>query len=171
MEKACIETYMSKETSEALGLTGHRLHIIETEKQFKIGDWTAMGFPTEHDAAGSLGFLLQKGDIKCLYLVDSLFCRYSFKGLTHALISANYDSDILRDNVSKGLINPNLANRILANHMSIQSVKQFFLDNDMSQLQQVWLLHLSDTNSDAAMFKKEIQAITGKPVFIGGLNG
>lgn len=165
MEKACIELYTAKETAEAINLTGHRLHIIEPEKQFKIGDWTAMGFPTEHDAAGSLGFLLQKGDIKCLYLVDSLFCRYSFKGLTHVLISINYCTEILKENVKAGNVHPDLANRILANHLSLKTAEDFFQQIDKSKLLNVYILHISNQNGDFNLFKNRIASITGVPIY------
>jgi hypothetical protein len=40
--------------------------------------------------------------------------------------------------------------------------------NDLSKVQEIWLLHLSDGNSDADRFKREIQELTGKPVYVAG---
>jgi len=33
-------------------------------------------------------------------------------------------------------------------------------------VREIWLIHLSDNNSDNARFKREIQELTGKMVFI-----
>lgn len=38
--------------------------------------------------------------------------------------------------------------------------------NDLSKVREIWLLHLSDGNSDAERFKREVMELTGKPVYI-----
>ena len=48
--------------------------------------------------------------------------------------------------------------------------KELLKANDLSKVQQIWLLHLSDGNSDEKRFKREIQELTGKPTFIAGVN-
>jgi hypothetical protein len=37
----------------------------------------------------------------------------------------------------------------------------------MAEVQEIYLLHLSDMNSDAARFRREIEQITGRPVTVG----
>jgi len=61
---------------------------------------------------------------------------------------------------------PALKKRILKSHFSLENVKEFLKANDLSRVQEIWLLHLSDGNSDAERFKREIQELTGKMVFI-----
>ena len=158
---------MSRGTAEALGLSGHRLHIIKAKQQFRIGTWTILPFETQHDAAEPLGFLLanQAGE-KCLYLSDTMYCKYRFHGLTHVAIECNYSLDILKRNVEAGVVPKELKGRILKSHFSLENVKQFLRANDLSWVREIWLLHLSDGNSDAERFKREIQELTGKMVFI-----
>ena len=62
MMRASVNCYMSQGTVEALGLSGHRLHIIKARQQFSIGTWTILPFETQHDAAEPLGFLLANQD-------------------------------------------------------------------------------------------------------------
>jgi hypothetical protein len=50
--------------------------------------------------------------------------------------------------------------------MSLETCKGFLRANDLSRVQEIWLLHLSDANSDAARFKREIQELTGKVVYV-----
>ena len=165
--KAGIDCYMSQGTAEALGISGHRLHIIKAKQQFRIGTWTILPFETQHDAAEPLGFLLanQAGE-KLLYATDTYFIRYRFQGLTHIAVECNYSLDILKRNVEAGAVPKELKSRILKSHFSLENVKKFLMANDLSKVQEIWLLHLSDGNSDAERFKHEIQALTGKPVYI-----
>ncbi len=165
--KAGIDCYMSRGTAEALGLSGHRVHIIKAKQQFRIGTWTILPFETQHDAAEPLGFLLANRDgDKMLYATDTYYIRYRFQGLTHIAVECNYSLDILRANVEAGMVEPALKNRILKSHFSLENVKKFLLANDLSKVQEIWLLHLSDGNSDAAGFKKAIQAATGRMVTV-----
>ena len=165
--KAGIDCYMSAGTAEALGISGHRLHIIKAKQQFRIGTWTILPFETQHDAAEPLGFLLanQDGD-KLLYATDTFYIRYRFQGLTHIMIEANYCMDILKRNVEAGLVEPALKTRILKSHFSLENVKKFLQANDLSKVEAIFLLHLSDNNSDCERFKREVMELTGKPTYI-----
>ena len=164
---AGIDCYISAGTVEALGLSGHRLNIIKAKQQFRIGTWTALPFDTQHDAAEPLGFLLanQAGD-KLLYATDTYYIRYKFHGLTHIMVECNYAADILKRNVEAGAVPKELKSRILKSHFSLENVKRFLQANDLSKVQEIWLLHMSDGNSDAERFKREVMELTGKPTYI-----
>ncbi len=169
MIKAGIDCYMSQGTAEALELSGHRVKIVKPLQQFEIGTWTILPFETQHDAKEPVGFLLgnQAGE-KLLYATDTYYVRYRFEGLTHIMVECNYSLDILQANVEAGLVPEVLKNRLLKSHFSLEHVKDFFKANDLSRVREIWLLHMSDGNSDTDRFKREVQEITGKPVYIAG---
>lgn len=162
---AGVDLYTSRGTADTLGLGHHRLHIIQTRQQFQVGDWTVLPFETQHDAKEPLGFLLATGGEKILYATDTFYIRYRFRGLTRILLEVNYAQDILDANVERGL-SPAHRRRVMRSHMSLETAKDFFRANDLSKVREIWLCHLSDGNSDAERFKREIQALTGKPVYI-----
>jgi phosphoribosyl 1,2-cyclic phosphodiesterase len=165
--RAGIDCYMSRGTAEALEVSGHRANIIKAKQQFRIGTWAILPFETQHDAAEPLGFLLANQDgEKLLYATDTYFIRYRFANLNVIAIECNYSLDILRTNVANGSVEPALKNRILKSHFSLENVKKFLQANDLGKVQEIWLLHLSDGNSDAERFKREIQELTGRMVFI-----
>lgn len=165
--RAGIDVYMSQGTADALRVSGHRLHTIQAKQQFQLGTWTILPFDTQHDAAEPLGYLMANRDEdKLLYLTDSFYCRYRFQGLTHLMLECNYSLDILRANVEAGHIDPALKNRIIKSHFSFEHVKELLKANDLSKVQEIWLIHLSDGNSNAERFKREIQELTGRMVFI-----
>lgn len=167
MMKAGIDCYMSKGTAEALNVSGHRIHIVESKQQFRIGTWTVLPFNTQHDAVEPLGFLMaNKAGEKLLYATDTYYIRYKFSGLTHIMVECNYSLDILQRNVESGHLDKALKKRLLKSHFSLEHVKEFLRANDLTKVQEIWLIHLSDSNSDAERFKQEIQELTGKVVFV-----
>ncbi|TFJ02951.1 MBL fold metallo-hydrolase [Carnobacterium divergens] len=168
LKTTSIDVFTSKGTQETLKLPSYRVRCLEPLKQKQIGNWSIIPFPTEHDASEPFGYLIQsnKSNEKLLFATDTYYIRYKFNGITHLMIECNYALDILNENVKNGRIGAFLKNRILKSHFSLENVKAFIKANDFSQLQEVWLIHLSDSNSDAERFKKEIKAITGTPVYI-----
>jgi phosphoribosyl 1,2-cyclic phosphodiesterase len=165
--KAGIDVYASKGTFEALNITHHRMKPVMAKEQFQIGTWTILPFEVEHDVSEPMGFLLanQQGE-KLLFATDTYYIRYKFKGLTHIMVEANYSMNILNQNISDGIVNKAMKKRLIRSHFSLENVKEFMKVNDLSKVQEIWLLHLSDTNSDADLFKHEIQELTGKMTFV-----
>jgi phosphoribosyl 1,2-cyclic phosphodiesterase len=82
------------------------------------------------------------------------------------MIECNYSKDILDSNVASGKVNQDLRNRIVKSHMELQTVKDMLRANDLSKTEAIYLMHLSDTNADEERFKREIQALTGKIVYV-----
>ena len=148
----------------ALGLEGHRLHLVKAKVGFSLGPWSVLPFDTVHDAAEPLGFLLTLGPERLLFATDTAYVKYRFPGLTHIAIECNYDLGILKQNVAAGLVEREVKKRILRSHMHLGNVKQFLRSNDLSRVQEIVLLHLSDDNSQADRFRREVQQLTGKEV-------
>ena len=125
-------------------------------------------FDIQHDAPEPLGFLLKSvvtGE-KLLYFTDTYYLKYRFNGVTHILCEANYDIDILNENVNGGNVPKCLAERVISSHMSIEHLEQFLKACDLSRLRAVYLCHLSDSNSNAADFRERIQRLTGAEVIV-----
>jgi phosphoribosyl 1,2-cyclic phosphodiesterase len=163
--KAGINVYTSKGTAEALGVSGHRLKTIANRKPFTVGTWTILPFEVEHDAAEPLGFLLaNKRGEKLLFATDTYYIKYKFPGLTHIMVEANYSMDILKENIEAGRVPAVMKKRLMRSHFSLENVKEFLKANELSKVEEIWLLHLSDSNSDEQRFKQEIQQLTGKIV-------
>lgn len=165
--KAGINCYMTAGTAEVLGLSGHRLHIVKPRRQVRIGTWRILPFELQHDAQDPVGFLLanEAGD-KLLYATDTYYLRYRFTGLTQIMVEANYSTELLRQNIDSGLIDSVVARRVVRSHFSLENVLGFLKANDLSKVEGIWLLHLSDQNSDEELFKRKVMEATGKPVYV-----
>ena len=164
--RAGVDVYASQGAINALGVASHRLRPIRAHQQFRLGTWTVLPFDVVHDAAEPLGFLLASRAGKVLYLTDTAYCPYRFNGLTHLMIEANYSLDVIRQNVATGAIPLSHKNRVIQSHMSIERVLDMLRANDLSQMREIHLLHLSDGNSDAERFRLQVQQATGKPVYV-----
>jgi phosphoribosyl 1,2-cyclic phosphodiesterase len=165
--KAGINVYASAGTFEALEVVNHRAITVKSLCQFTIGRFTVLPFDTQHDAKEPLGYLIQHPDFgKLLFATDTFYIKYKFQGLNHIMVECNYSKEILDRNVQSGIVNRSLKNRVLKSHFSLQNVKEFLKANDLSQLKSIYLMHLSNDNSDADYFKSEIEKLTGLPVVI-----
>lgn len=169
MLRVGVDCYMSQGTAKMLCADGHRVHMVVAKEQFKIKDWIILPFDTKHDAEEPLGFLLwQKGGPKILYATDTYYIKYRFSGLTHIMLECNYSLDVLNKMCREGMVDPEHKNRVIRSHMSLETAADFFRANDLSEVRGIWLLHLSDDNSHKDRFKRKIQSVTGKPVYIAG---
>jgi len=167
--KSGIDLYCSRDTAEVLELSGHRLYIDDGAygqrlKFFKKGEaergFKIVGFVTDHDTAGALGYLIDIGTSRILFATDTASMRYRFPGMTHIMIECNYSDEDMTDML------PFLVNRIKKTHMSLEDCLTFLADNDLSKVREIHLIHLSKRNSDPKRFKAEVQKATGLPVII-----
>ena len=160
--KAGIDVYTSQGTIDALKLKHHRLHPVESKQSFTVGDWKILPFDVNHDAAEPLGFLIaNEENEKLLFATDTYYLKYKFPGVQIVAIECNY---------SLGTLSPKLEEivkqRLLKSHFSLDNLVKFFKANDLSKVEEIYLLHLSAGNSDENLFKRTIQAVTGKPVMV-----
>ena len=160
-----MDIYATKGTFLALQLSGHRCKRIRTGNQFRLGDFDIMPFKTVHDAAEPVGFLIANSNgEKLLFLTDTAYCEYKFKGLTQIMIECNFSNDIINEqDMPTGQ-----KQRLLNSHMSLERVLDFFDASDTSKLEEVHLIHLSDGNSDEKLFKRKVQEVVGVPVYVCG---
>jgi len=168
--KAGVDVYASYGTWNALRLDGHhRAHPLKSQQPFDIGTWRVLPFEVEHDVSEPLGYLLaNKSGDKLVFLTDTYYCRYRFEGLTHVMVECNYSIELLDENIAAGRVPSVMKKRLLRSHFSLEHVLDFLRVNDMGRVEEIWLLHLSDNNSDETMFKRRVQEVTGKTVRVAG---
>lgn len=163
------DIYTSAGTADELEITNDpAVHIIKSKESFQLGSFVITPFDTQHDTAEPLGFVIADEKDKLLFATDTYYLKYNFSGLTQIMIECNHSYKIIDENVSNGILNQFLARRLVKSHFSLENVKQWLSKNDLSNVEEIWLLHLSHQNSNANVFKKEIAALTGLPIYIAG---
>lgn len=159
-----INCFMSKGTQDNIDKKYSAYdYIIGNGSFIDIDGWTILAFDVKHDAAAPLGFLLMSPTNKIvLYATDTYYLEYKFTGVTHYLVECNYSENLLQKNAG---IHEDVKSRIRTSHFELENVKEFFKAQDLSKTEKIYLLHLSDENSDEKLFVNEIEKVTGKPVY------
>ena len=171
--QACLISHMHQDHCKAIkevqkfGIPYYSPEEMRISEYVYIGSWAVHAFDAVHDVP-CLGFVMKtriSGE-KLLYLSDSAYCKYRFPDLNFIMIGCNYDADLLNESIAEGTVDRGERHRLIHAHASLQTVKEMLQANDLSQVKAIYLLHLSNRNSDADRFKKEIQELTGKPVYV-----
>lgn len=156
-----VPLVMSAGTSEKLGLYG--VKAISEKPIIDLNGWDILPFEVQHDAAEPLGFLIRTpSGKKICYASDTYYIQYQFPGVNIWMVEANYSEKIMDENDD---LHPIHKDRVRQSHFEIENLKSFFAAQDLSVTEKIYLLHLSDDNSDENYFKSEIQKVTGLPVY------
>lgn len=132
-----------------------------------IDTWRVTPFPVQHDAE-CYGYMLDSchtGD-RLVYITDAESVPYTFEHVNYMMLEANYSAEILAANATNGRLTDELAARIAQTHMSIEHAAEILSQLDPHELRQVWLLHLSNDNSNAEEFRRIAERTTGVEVYI-----
>lgn len=182
MLKTGIDCYMSYGTAEELEVLNHHRVINFKRKNYlsfepitkqeyrsvQIGSNVILPFESVHDTKESVNYFILDNisDETLLFITDTAYVQYRFDRIDYLMIECNYVKKTLDNNVRKGILDINLRNRIVSNHMGLETVIGFLQANDLSKLKKIYVMHLSEHNSDEELIKTEIQKITGKSVVI-----
>lgn len=158
---AGINVYATDGTFRALGVANsHRAIVTFAHDKFKVGGFEIRPFDVEHDVPEPVGFHIEHEECgKVLFLTDSFYCKYSFSGLSNIIIEANHDQALIKDAKF-------LRDRVITSHMSIKTCRELLASSDLSKVQKIVLIHLSERNSNGKDFKYQVEQQTGKQVYI-----
>lgn len=165
--KAGVDVWLSVGTSKALKLNHHRVKNFRNDtyvyKVVTIGSFEIIPFKAIHDTAEPVNFYIRDliSDERLAFITDSAFCRFKLPGLNYLMIECNFVKSVLDSEVMNNDLNVHLRNRIVANHLSLETLLEFLKANNLSNLKKVYLLHLSDSNSNEEMIKDEVVKIVG----------
>ena len=165
---AAIPVYASEGTIKGfvLGKQQRKAHAISSDVLFRVGDFSIYPFRTEHDSNEPFGYLIHHPEMgNCVFATDTYYLKYTFANLSQVMLECNYDNGILDKNVADGIVPPIVRDRVYKSHMSLNTNIETLKANDLSQVVNIVLLHLSGHNSDSAMFTKAVEEETGKLVY------
>lgn len=157
-----IKCYAQLDVFNKYGVVAMPEYVIQPEKSFTVGNFKVLAFPVRHDVP-CVGFLIDHPETgRFIFLTDTNFCDYTFANLNNIIIEANFCHDIIKKKYSHDNGKEFLKNRIFKSHFSLRDCKEMLLANDLRKVQNIVLIHLSDSNSDEKRFQKEVYELTGK---------
>jgi phosphoribosyl 1,2-cyclic phosphodiesterase len=155
-----IDLFAQKETFDVLKLKQkHKLNEIKPRSAFTLDNFKIMPFEVAHDVP-TLGFLINHpcfGNL--VFITDTYYCRYKFNDVNHFVIEANYSEKIIDEKTKEGM--KFLRDRVIQSHFSLENCIDYLKGNSLKKCRNVVLIHLSNENSNEAMFMSEIQKNTG----------
>jgi phosphoribosyl 1,2-cyclic phosphodiesterase len=165
MLKYNISVLVSNEHNEKCGIKNSLLKAIKPNDKIEIDKFSVIPFDVPHDVP-CLGFLIHHAEMGAtLFATDTCYLPCTFSNLNNILIECNYRKDILDENIRSGRIQFDQIKGTLS-HMSYETCLQTLLANDLSAVNNIVLIHLSDINSNAGEFQRGIHEATGKTVHI-----
>lgn len=127
------------------GIPIYRPYAYEPNARPKadFGKFHIQCFPLEHDVP-CYGFLITHPEMgKLVYITDTAYCKYRFKGLNHILVECNYDERMLDDEYGA-------KSHVLRDHMSIDTALRFLNVNYSDCTNNIVAVHMSSQNIDKA---------------------
>ena len=147
-------------TFDELGIKGHHNAKCVVNKQFvNVGTFEIMFLEMFHDVP-CLGFFIRSCVTKerLLFATDTYMIKYAINGLNYIMIEANYDIDLVESDAQR--------KRLVNSHMSIETAIEYLNSIDLSNVKEIYILHLSARHSNEMDFKRRVMEATGKPVIV-----
>lgn len=152
------------EVLQAKGITRNAT-AITLGNAYRLGGFVVTPFALQHDVP-CVGYAIQHPECgKVVFITDTYACQYRFRGVSNYLLECNYSDAILNANIAAGRVQPAMRDRLLTSHFELSNCIGFLQSSDLSQVQKVVLIHLSDGNSNAAQFVQSVREATGKRVY------
>lgn len=166
--KQGLNVYATAGTHKAsMSVGNHRAKVCKSKEQFQIGNFRVIPFEVKHDAAEPVGFLINHSETgNVLFLTDSVYSPYTFRNLNNIIIEANFSKAIIDKKFGSDSGKEFLRNRILQSHFSLENCKDMLSANDLTKVNNIVLIHLSDNNSNEVQFKREVADLTCKTVTV-----
>lgn len=143
----------------------HNARLITEGRGIIIGGFKVRPLPVSHDVPCHAFIIDHQETGKILFMTDSFMSEYIFPSLHHILIETNYCDEVLMEKISCGATHPAMRKRLMETHMELQTCKGILRANNLTNVMNIVLLHLSSENSDEARFIREVKEVTGKQVY------
>lgn len=156
-----ITVFSTDETARNLSILNHPYHKLLSQFQRHSDEFTHLPFELKHDVP-CVGFVIYHSECgQIVFATDTSKLNYIFPHTKHFIIEANYCEAIIEDNANKYV-----SNRVKETHLSIQKAVKFIKKQDLSTIENIILIHLSNRNSDELIFKNVMIEEIGIPTHI-----
>lgn len=160
-----FRTLALPEVWKAKGIHDRHAYDVESGQTYKIGNFILMPFLVEHDVP-CVGYLIHHPSMGLLlFATDTSTLDINVPKMRHILVECNYSVSALRRAIEEHRTDESQVARLAKSHMEFATTKAFLQRNDLSDVSEIVLIHLSANNSDCDKFVSEIQSMTGKPTY------
>lgn len=156
-------TYANRETVKLYG--GKKATILNSWNKVYIDDYIVTPFDLDHDIA-AFGFIIEDSQERLLFVNDTKFIRWDLSTyeFDYIMIEANYNDELIDVTLDRN-------KRTLNSHLSLDTVISTLQTLKLDRLKEIYLLHLSDHNSNEELMFKKLSEATKKRILIANKNG
>jgi phosphoribosyl 1,2-cyclic phosphodiesterase len=164
-----VPIYATKTTLDSEpGIIPDNKRVISEWEKVTIKNLDVYGFEINHDILGGLGYIVKSrvSDEKLLFVTDTQSIKYDLSKVTFTeiMVECNYMPELMDANDLKD-------RRTINTHLSLTGTIEFLKTLNLSKCNGIYLIHLSDGNSDEAKMVAEVQKATGIPTYVCGKYG
>lgn len=143
---------------------------VKDGETYNIHKFNITAYRVKHDVE-CYSYLIECEGERILFITDTCGFPYNIADVSTILIEANYDVNILKNNIANGMPLTH-AKRVVEAHMNLDNAIEVCQRIKNDALKHIVLLHLSDSNSDSFSFVEKMQSRTGVATYIAekGLN-
>lgn len=140
---------------------------VEHGKTYHLGKFSVTPLAVEHDV-DCFAYLVHHPDMKTLmFATDCWNLHQVVKGVSHYLIEANYQDDILNEAVRGGRTVASQADRIRLSHMSLKHCVEYLKMCEADKTARtITLIHASERHLDKQNAELTVAGQTGVPTWV-----
>ena len=162
--KAGIEVYATSAVKEynKFGVTA-----VEHGKTYQVGNFRVTPLKVEHDVEcfAYLVHHLEMGTL--MFATDCWNLHQVVKGVSHYLIEANYQDEVLDESVRTGKTIQSMADRVRLSHMSLKHCVEYLKMCDAGKTAKtITLIHASERHLDKKHAELTVAGQTGVPTWV-----
>ena len=133
------------------------VNLLKLGEKTQIGGFKVQPIRVPHSCE-CYAFLIEHSDMgRMLFCTDCKKFLYKIKNLNHIFIEANYDEELVIDNLCEDME----IRSLYGNHMEIKNTIDALKNNYSASLQTVCLVHLSTANADQNIFNERVKKEIG----------
>jgi len=149
----------SQDTLKACKVHGSKWPMKEWEIAH-VKSFIVQPFAVDHDCEGAYGFIIldkETGE-SVLFINDTKLVKYDFfkYQFDYIMIECNHNDELL-DTGDYRIV------RTAQSHTSLETTLLTLSKMDMTKVKMIYLMHMSDGNSDQERCVREVKMLTGRP--------
>lgn len=168
-----IPVYAQEDVFERIPCREAFRRVITSNKGYIIGGFKVLTIPVFHcdihgEPTPTLAFVITHEEMgRLLYVTDTNGDGlYPIKGLNHIMIEANWENDMVRNLIEAGRAPMIKLKRLPDSHMEITTTIAKLRANDLTNVRDITLIHLSASDADPNEFRNRVVRATGLPTYI-----
>lgn len=160
-----IDVYGTEGVGASADMMPTRFHALQPGRLMHLGGFAVVAMPTVHDVSCLAYVIRHQGMGTLLFATDTPYLDFTVRAVNHVMLEADYEQDLLEQNLREGVIDQRRHDRVVLNHMHIGTTCETLRLLDAGHtLRTATLVHPSTLNAHRLHMERLATEATGLPV-------